>query len=47
MGDAAHAMVPFYGQGMNAVGLLLQFWPAVVNITLPVHKLGGTNFDGN
>lgn len=20
MGDAAHAMVPFYGQGMNAVG---------------------------
>ena len=21
MGDAAHAMVPFYGQGMNAVSL--------------------------
>jgi 2-polyprenyl-6-methoxyphenol hydroxylase-like FAD-dependent oxidoreductase len=25
MGDAAHAMVPFYGQGMNAVSRLDYF----------------------
>lgn len=26
MGDACHAMVPFYGQGMNAVSVFTQFF---------------------